>query len=327
MDTSPMTARQRKWIQQINWRKILKKYGLMISFIVLSIVISFVTPNFLTSRNIMNMLRQSSIIGIIAIGTTFVILTGEIDISVGSVLALTGAMTLGLQTVMPWPFAVIIALLVGTGIGLINGLLVSKIKIVGIITSLGSMTIARGLTYLYTGGYPVLGSQESFKFIGSGYIGSLPFPVILFVLLVIFWQFILSRTPTGRYICAVGGNKEATRLSGISVDRYHAMAFVIGGFMASVAGVVFASRLNSVTPLAGQNYEMDAIAATVIGGTSVTGGEGSIVGTMVGVLILTVINNMFNLLGIQVHVQYLVKGMIILIVVGIDSYSKFGKRD
>lgn len=318
---------QKSWLQRFNWRKLLRKYGLMISFIVLSLIISFVTPNFLTSRNIMNMLRQSSIIGIIAIGTTFVIMTGEIDISVGSVLALTGAMTLGLQTKMPWPFAVAIALLVGLGVGLVNGLLVSKIKIVGIITTLGSMTIARGLTYLYTGGYPVLGSQESFKFIGSGYIGKIPFPVVLFVLLVIFWQFILSRTPTGRYICAVGGNKEATRLSGISVDRYHALAFIIGGLMAAIAGVVFASRLNSVTPLAGQNYEMDAIASTVIGGTSVTGGEGSIVGTMVGVLILTVINNMFNLLGIQVHVQYLVKGLIILIVVGIDSYSKFGKRD
>ncbi|MDY0290599.1 MAG: ABC transporter permease [Sphaerochaeta sp.] len=327
MGESRITMKQREWLGKINWRKILRKYGLMISFIILSLIISFVTPNFLTSRNIMNMLRQSSIVGIMAIGTTFVIMTGEIDISVGSVLALTGAMTLGLQTVMPWPFAVLIALMVGLLVGLVNGLLVAKIKIVGIITSLGSMTIARGLTYLYTGGYPVLGSQESFRFIGSGYIGKIPFPVLLFVVLVLFWQFILSRTPTGRYICAVGGNKEATRLSGIAVDRYHALAFVIGGLMAAVAGVVYASRLNSVTPLAGQNYEMDAIAATVIGGTSVTGGEGSIVGTMIGVLILTVINNMFNLLGIQVHVQYLVKGMIILIVVGIDSYSKFGKRD
>lgn len=327
MGESRITMKQREWLRKINWRKILRKYGLMISFIILSLVISFVTPNFLTSRNIMNMLRQSSIVGIMAIGTTFVIMTGEIDISVGSVLALTGAVTLGLQTVMPWPFAVLIALLVGLLVGLVNGLLVAKIKIVGIITTLGSMTIARGLTYLYTGGYPVLGSQESFRFIGSGYIGKIPFPVLLFVILVLFWQFILSRTPTGRYICAVGGNKEATRLSGIAVDRYHALAFVIGGLMAAVAGVVYASRLNSVTPLAGQNYEMDAIAATVIGGTSVTGGEGSIVGTMIGVLILTVINNMFNLLGIQVHVQYLVKGLIILVVVGIDSYSKLGKRD
>ncbi|WP_020611487.1 ABC transporter permease [Sediminispirochaeta bajacaliforniensis] len=327
MDKTQALKKRIRFIERVNWRRFFKKYGLLISFIIMSFIISLLTPNFLTSRNIMNMLRQSSIVGIMAIGTTFVILTGDIDISVGSVLALSGAMVLGLQKMMPWPFAVAITLLVGFLLGLTNGILVSKIKIVGIITTLGTMTIVRGLTYLYTGGYPILGASESFKFIGSGYVGFLPFPVLLFLLLVGFWQFFLSKTPTGRYICAVGGNKEASRLSGIAVDRYHALAFVLGGIMAATSGIVFASRLNSVTPLAGQGYEMDAIASTVIGGTSVTGGEGSIIGTMVGVLILTIINNMFNLLGIQVHVQYLVKGLIILTVVGIDSYSRFGKRE
>jgi ribose transport system permease protein len=327
MDKTQALKKRIRFIERVNWRRLFKKYGLLISFIIMSFIISLLTPNFLTSRNIMNMLRQSSIVGIMAIGTTFVILTGDIDISVGSVLALSGAMVLGLQKMMPWPFAVAITLLVGFLLGLTNGILVSKIKIVGIITTLGTMTIVRGLTYLYTGGYPILGASESFKFIGSGYVGFLPFPVLLFLLLVGFWQFFLSKTPTGRYICAVGGNKEASRLSGIAVDRYHALAFVLGGIMAATSGIVFASRLNSVTPLAGQGYEMDAIASTVIGGTSVTGGEGSIIGTMVGVLILTIINNMFNLLGIQVHVQYLVKGLIILTVVGIDSYSRFGKRE
>lgn len=306
-------------------RKIAKKYGMLISFFALSILISFLTPNFLSWRNMINMMRQSSIIGIMAIGTTFVILSGEIDISVGSTLALTAAIVLGVQRSVAWPFAVVAAIFTGALIGAFNGLFASRIKVVGIITTLGSMTIVRGLTYIYTGGYPILGSSEAFQFIGSGMVGGIPMPVIVFIVLVALWQFILSKTPLGRYICAVGGNKEAARLSGVAVDRYHALAFVIGGAMAAVSGIVYASRLNSATPLAGQGYELDAIASAVIGGTSVTGGEGSVVGTMIGVLLLTVINNMFNLLGVQVHVQYLVKGVIILTVVGIDSYSRLGK--
>jgi len=140
--------------------------------------------------------------------------------------------------------------------------------------------------------------------------------------MVIFWQIILSNTKMGRYACAVGGNKEAARLSGVRVDYYHIMTFIIGGLMAAMSGIVYASRLNSATPLAGQGYELDAIASTVIGGTSVSGGEGSIIGTLVGVLLLNVVSNMFNLLGIQVYIQYLIKGIIILTVVGFDSYSK-----
>lgn len=314
-------------LDQNTIRKITRKYGMLISFFALSVIISFLTPNFLSLRNLINILRQSSIIGIMAIGTTFVILSGEIDISVGSTLALCAAITLGLQRAMPWPFAVAAAIVAGILIGAFNGVFAAKIKVVGIIATLGSMTIVRGLTYIYTGGYPILGSSESFQFIGSGYVGPIPMPVVIFIVLVGVWQYILSKTPLGRYICAVGGNKEAARLSGIAVDKYHAMAFVIGGAMAAVSGIVYASRLNSATPLAGQGYELDAIASAVIGGTSVTGGEGSVVGTMVGVLLLTVINNMFNLLGVQVHVQYLVKGVIILTVVGIDSYSRLGKRD
>ncbi len=295
----------------------------MIGFLVISLIISLITPNFLTVRNILNMLRQSSIVGIMAIGTTFVIIGGGFDISIGSLLALTAAMSLGFQQYVPWYIAIILVLLVGAFVGMINGILTAKIKIVAIITTLGTMTILRGLTYLYTGGYPILGSSKSFKFIGSGYVGFMPVPIIILIVMVIFWQFILVKTKLGRYACAVGGNKEAARLSGVPVDRYHIMTFVIGGLMAAMSGIIYASRLNSATPLAGQGYELDAIASTVIGGTSVSGGEGSVIGTLVGVLLLNVVNNMFNLLGIQVHIQYVVKGIIILAVVGVDSYSKF----
>lgn len=303
-------------------RATLKKYGLMISFILMSAVISVVTPGFLTGQNILNILRQSSIVGIMAIGTTFVIIGGGFDISVGSTMALCAALTLGLQSQMHWAAASAAAVAAGAAVGLMNGVLSAKFRIVPIITTLGTMTIVRGLTYLYTKGYPIVGQSEAFKWIGSGYLLGFPFPIIALVALVALCQFVLSETRLGRYVCAVGGNKEASRLSGIPVDFYLISTFVIGGVMAALSGIVYASRLNSVTPLAGNGYELDAIASAVIGGTSVSGGEGTVVGTLVGVLLMTIINNMFNLLGVQVYVQYLIKGVIILLVVGVDSYSK-----
>ncbi len=313
-------------LNQKNLTQITQKYGIMILFSILSIIISIVTPNFLNSQNIINILRQSSIIGVMAIGTTFVIIGGGFDISVGSVLALSAAMALGLQAHMHWVLAMTVVLLAGAAIGFCNGFLAAKIGIVPIIATLGTQTFVRGLTYMYTGGYPVTGDSAGFQFIGSGYIGVIPFPIILLLTMVFLWQFVLSKTPLGRYSCAIGGNKEATRLSGVNVDFYQIMTFVIGGGMASMAGIVYAARLSSATPLAGQGYDLDAIASTVIGGTSVSGGQGSIVGTLIGVLLMTILNNMFNLMGVQVYVQYLVKGMIILLVVGIDSYSKKQKN-
>ncbi len=304
----------------------LQKYGLMIGFVFISIVISILTPDFLSSANLLNILRQSSIVGVMAIGTTFVIIGGGFDISVGSLLALTAAMSLKLQQLMPWYVVLVLVLAAGAFFGALNGLLTAKLHIVAIITTLGTMTILRGLTYLYTGGYPVVGSSEQFKFIGSGYVGPIPFPILIFLGMVALWQFILSKTTLGRYSCAVGGNKETSRLSGVPVDFYHIMTFVIGGVMAALAGIIYASRLNSATPLAGQGYELDAIASCVIGGTSVSGGEGSIIGTMIGVLLLNVVSNMFNLLGIQVYVQYLIKGIIILTVVGFDSYTRYKRQ-
>lgn len=315
-----------KILDQKNLTQITQKYGIMILFSILSIVISIVTPNFLNSQNIINILRQSSIIGVMAIGTTFVIIGGGFDISVGSVLALSAAMALGLQAEMHWLLATGVVLLVGIAIGFCNGFLAAKIGIVPIIATLGTQTFVRGLTYMYTGGYPITGESQGFQFIGSGYIGSIPFPIILLLTMVAIWQFVLSKTPLGRYSCAIGGNKEATRLSGVNVDYYQIMTFMIGGGMAAMAGIVYAARLNSATPLAGQGYDLDAIASTVIGGTTVSGGQGSIVGTLIGVLLMTILNNMFNLMGVQVYVQYLVKGMIILLVVGIDSYSKKQKN-
>ncbi len=304
-------------------RNLISKNGILFIFILLCVLLSIITPGFLSWANVVNILRQSSIIGIMAIGTTFVIIGGGFDISVGSILALTGAMCIGLQYYMHWIPAILLVLIIGTLLGLLNGFLVVKIHIPAIIATLGTMTIIRGLTYLYTGGYPLYVEAPDFAFIGTGYLGPIPFPVVLLIIMVAFWQFILVRTKFGRYACAIGGNKEAARLSGVKVDYYHILTFVIGGLMASMAGVVYASRLLSVTPLAGEGYELDAIASTVIGGTSVSGGEGSVAKTLVGVLLLTIIANVFNLLGIHIYVQYIVKGAIILSAVGFDTYSKF----
>lgn len=286
--------------------------------------LALILPNFLTVSNLLNVLRQASIIGIIAIGTTYVIIGNGFDISVGSVLALCGTLVIGLQGAMPWGLAVLVATAAGALIGLFNGLLTVKIGIPSIIVTLSTMSIIRGAVYLYTQGYPVTIAAEAapgFAFIGQGDLG-IPFPVILFLLLVGIGQFILVKTRFGRYVCAIGGNKEASRLSGVPVDLCHVLTFVIGGFMAALAGTVYASRLMSVSPLTGQGYEMDAIAATVIGGTSVSGGAGSVVTTLIGVILLSLLSNVFNLMGMQVSAQYIIKGVIILVAVGLDSYSK-----
>ena len=303
--------------------KMLGKYKIMIAFLFLTIIISFITPRFLTWVNILNVFRQSSIVGIIAIGSTFVIIVGGFDISVGSTLALTAAMVIGFQSFVPWPIAIMFVIAIGGLLGVLNGFLSAKIKIPAIIATLGTMTIIRGAVYLYTGGYPVYtDTMGAFSFIGNGYIGPIPFPIILLLVLIILFQFILVKTKLGRYITAIGGNKEAARLSGVNVDFYIIMAFLIGGVMASISGVVYASRLLSVTPLAGEGYELDAIASAVIGGTSVSGGEGSVAKTLVGALLLTMITNAFNLLGINLYFQYVFKGIVILTAVGFDSFSK-----
>lgn len=304
---------------------VISKNGILFIFLLLCILLSIITPGFLSWANILNVLRQSSIIGIMAIGTTFVIIGGGFDISVGSILVLTAAMCVGLQYKVHWVIAILIVLIIGALIGLINGFLAAKIHIPAIIATLGTMTIVRGLAYLYTGGYPLYVEAPDFAYIGTGYLGPIPFPVVLLVIMVALWQFVLEKTRFGRYACALGGNKEAARLSGVKVDYFHILTFVVGGLMAAMSGVVYASRLLSVTPLAGQGYELDAIASTVIGGTSVSGGEGSVVRTLIGVLLLTIIANVFNLMGIHIYVQYVVKGAIILSAVGFDTYSKFGQ--
>ena len=279
------------------------------------------SPNFLTTANIFNVLRQVSISALIAFGMTFIILTGGIDLSVGSTLALTGAVAASLLSSGYDPIlAIFIALLLGAILGAFNGLIITKGKVAPFIATLATMTMYRGATLVYTDGKPVsgLGDALSFQMLGKGYFLGIPVPVVTMAIAFAVLYFILHKTTFGRRIYSVGGNEEASRLSGISVDRVKIAAYSITGFLAALSALILTSRLNSAQPTAGTSYELDAIAAVVLGGTSLNGGKGWIFGTLVGALIIGVLNNGMNLIGISSFFQQVVKGAVILIAVLLD---------
>lgn len=268
---------------------------------------------FLTIENLSTVARQVSINAIIAIGMTFAILTGGIDLSVGAVMALCGTLMAGLMKFYgldPW-MAISLGLLAGVAFGFLNGFLTAYGKMPPIIVTLGAMIIAKGLALIYTGGYPIAGLPDSFAFWGREYIFGIQVPIVLMALLYIIFYIVLNHMPFGRYVYSLGGNEEAARLSGLRVNYYKLMVYVISGFTAGFAGLIFTSRVMSGQPNAGVGFELDAIAAVVLGGASIAGGRGMIIGTLIGAMMLGVLNNGLNLLGISPYVQYLVKGLII----------------
>lgn len=295
--------------------------GTILALIILMVFVSILNPAFLQSNNLLNLMRQLIINGFIALGMTFVILTGGIDLSVGSTLALTSAIFAGLlQNGMNTGLAILIALVLGLVLGLLNGILITRGKLAPFIVTLATMTIFRGLTLVYTDGRPIAGPRDdfAFKFLGKGQFLGIPFQVILFILAFLVLWMILNKTALGRKIYAVGGNEKASFISGINIDKVKVWVYVISSLMAVLSGLVLTSRLNSAQPTAGAAYEMDAIAAVVLGGTSMTGGSGSLTGTLIGILILGVLNNGLNLLGVSSFYQQIVKGIVILIAVLID---------
>lgn len=295
--------------------------GTILALIILMVFVSILNPTFLQANNLMNLMRQLIINGFIALGMTFVILTGGIDLSVGSTLALTSAIFAGLlQNGMNTGLAILIAVGLGLVLGLLNGLLITKGKLAPFIVTLATMTIFRGLTLVYTDGRPIAGPKDNFafQFLGKGQFFGIPFQVILFILAFLCLWIILNKTALGRKIYAVGGNEKASFISGINIDKVKIWVYVISSLMAVLSGLVLTSRLNSAQPTAGAAYEMDAIAAVVLGGTSMTGGSGSLTGTLIGILILGVLNNGLNLLGVSSFYQQIVKGIVILIAVLID---------
>lgn len=303
---------------------IIQRMGPLLGLAVIFIALSVISSDFLTVSNMFNVLRQISINALIAFGMTFVILTGGIDLSVGAILALASAVTAGLMKGgMDTSLAVLIGLLMGTILGAVNGLLIWKGKVAPFIATLATMTVFRGLTLVYTEGKPITGLSEDFAMIGKGFFLEIPMPIIWMILSFAILYIILKHTTFGRHVYALGSNEEATRLSGINTGKVKVLVYSISGLLAAVSGIILTSRLNSAQPTAGASYELDAIAAVVLGGTSLAGGKGWIVGTLIGAMIIGVLDNGLNLLNVSSFYQLVVKGGVILLAVLLDrSKSK-----
>ena len=300
-----------------------RRFGTLIGLLLLGAVLWVLTPHFLTLSNLLNVAQQTSINAIVAAGMTFVIISGGIDLSVGSIVAVSGvALGALLQGGQPPIVAVPAALLAGIGCGLINGSLVSVGRLPPFIATLGMMSVARGAALVFTEGRPVSGFDEGFRWIATGNIGFVPAPVLVMLVVYAVAHFVLTRTTFGRYVYAIGGNEEATRLSGVAVRFHKTAVYCVSGLMSAVAAIVLTARLNSAQPIAGMMYELDAIAATVIGGTSLMGGEGSLGGTLVGALIMGVLRNGLNLLGVSSFLQQIVIGGVIVGAVLVDTSLK-----
>ncbi len=302
-------------------KAILKKSGSLIGLVVLFVVIACLNSSFIDLGNLKNLLRQVSINALISFGMTFVILTGGIDLSVGSILALSSALmgsfiVGGLDPIL----AIVVACLIGAALGAVNGLVITYGKVAPFIATLATMTIFRGLTLVYTNGNPISGLTENEAFLnfGQGYFLELPVPAVMMLIMFGILYFILHKTPLGRKTYAVGGNEKVSFIAGIKINRIKIFAYTVTGMLCGMAGAILTSRLNSAQPTAGTGYELDAIAAVVLGGTSLSGGKGRIVGTLVGALIIGTLNNGLNILNVSSFYQQVVKGIVILLAVLMD---------
>lgn len=308
-----------------NTMKYMSELTTVIALIILMAVITIINSNFLTANNLLNLLLQVTSNALIAFGMTFVILTGGIDLSVGSILALSSALTAGLLgSGMPVTLAILISLILGCILGMMNGLLISYGKLAPFIVTLATMTIFRGATLVYTNGNPItkgLSDTFLFQFLGQGYIVGIPFPVIIMFIVFIVLYVLLHKTAFGKSVYAIGGNEKAAYISGVKLNKVKINIYSISGIMASISGLIITSRLSSAQPTAGASYEMDAIAAVVLGGTSLSGGKGRILGTLIGALIIGVLNNGLNIIGVSAFWQQVVKGVVILIAVLIDRFK------
>lgn len=309
--------------------RFVSKYGMAVVLIALIVFFSLSSQYFLTEQNLTNVLRQVAMLGIASVGMTIVVLTGGIDLSVGSAMALVGVVTASCMTTFGLDIYTASLIGIGTGaaIGAVNGIAVTVFSIPALIATLATLTAVRGVAFILTGGIPIFGFPPEFSVIGRGAIGIIPIPVLtMFAVFVIGWL-ILNRTQFGRYLYAIGGNREAARLSGISVGKTLMAAYILAGTFSGVAGVIMLSRLNSAQPNVATAFEMDVITAVVLGGISISGGEGRFSGVVFGVLIIGVLSNGMILLNIQDYWQLVVKGLVLLAAVGMDQYyTKLGHR-
>lgn len=314
-------------------KELLARFQSLIALLLMFAALSLASDKFLTVDNSMNVLRQISINLCLSIGMTLVILSGGIDLSVGSALALSGAIAAGLLkhgialpllgvslqfTVLG---AVLAGILVGLALGWFNGIVITRFSLPPFVATLGTLSIARGLTQLWTGGFPITGLGPQFGFIGTGHFLGLPMPVWISGMLVAMFTVVTRRTRFGRYLYAVGGNERAAQLTGLNLRRIKVWVYALGGGLAGVAGLILTARLDSATPSAGFGYELDSIAAVVIGGTSLNGGRGSVPGTVLGCLIIGILNNGLVLLEVSPFWQQVIKGLVILLAVALDRIS------
>ncbi len=306
-------------------RAILGEYGMIAVLVLLVIVFACLSDRFLMMNNIFNILRQVSIVGIISVGMTFVMLTGGIDLSCGSVVgaSVVGAALLMVEASMHPVLACLIMLVFGTVLGLINAFFITQFKVPPFIATLGMMTSVRGIAYIITGGLPVFGFNRSFTVLGQGYVlNVIPIPVIVMFIVFVFGIIFLGKTRIGRHIYGVGGNEEAARLSGVNVKKIKYIVYGVAGLMSSLAGVVLLARVNSGQPNAGEGYEMDVITGVVLGGVSMSGGQGRLAMVIVGTLIMGILTNGMTMLTINEYVQQFIKGLVLIGAVALDNFIK-----
>ncbi|MCE7061652.1 ABC transporter permease [Dyadobacter sp. CY343] len=302
------------------------RYGIFLAFLLLCIVLAFSTPRFFTVSNLLIIGTQVSINALLAFGVTFVIITGGIDLSLGSMVAVTGVVAATFAHPDTYPLAVPLLAGIGSGLlfGAFNGLVITKSKVPPFIVTLGTMTIGRGLALIISKGRPISNLSDTFNFIGGGNIFGIPFPIIILILAFIVCAVILNKTVLGRYMYAVGGNEPAARASGIRVGNVKMWVYTICGILSAMGGILLTSRITTGQPNAGAGFELDAIAAAIIGGTSTSGGTGTMTGTLIGALLIGVISNSLDLLNVTSYYQQVVMGVIIIGAVVLDG---FGKKD
>ncbi len=304
--------------------KFLKQYSRLLILLALCTLISFLTPYFLQTSNIINILRQAAILNILGVGMTIVIITGGIDLSNGAVLALSSctAAILLKDVGLPMPIGIIVALMIGCCCGLINGTMVAKVAIPPFVITYAMMFFTRGLAFLFLRGKIIYGFTPEFRFIGTGYLAGIPMPIIISAVVTIIFLFIQKYTPFGSEIYAVGSDEEASRLSGIRTKSVIIRVYILSGILSALAGIVYMSRLNASEPVIGEAFPLDAIAAVLIGGTPLSGGKGGVGGTVIGALVITIIINAMNLLMISSLLQTFILGALIIIMISAQSHSR-----
>ncbi len=313
---------------KINFKSKINEYAIYVILVLLFIFFSIASPSFINTNNLINVVRQISMLGIASVGMTFALLVGGIDLSIGSQMSMVAVICSLLMTkynTNPY-LASLLCVFLTSVVGFFNGIIISKIKMPPLIVTLSTMIIIEGIAFIISKGIPIFGFPQGFSVLGQGYIGIIPIPVIIMIVILITGAVILNKTYIGRYFYSIGGNEEASRLSGIDVDKIKMLAYILSGLFAGISGVILLSRTNSGQPTMGKGFEFDVLTAVVLGGVSVNGGVGKISNVISGILIIGVLNNGLVLMGVSTYVQSVIKGVILLIAVAFDFIQRKKKN-